>query len=176
MKIRLTSCVPFQRKRSALSSTHQETLRSATSTSSNTLNIAVDMRNEILSLLANSMASLSNASHEELYIYISPSMNSSETSLHVGAGESNQRETEKQGVLREKNDWVTKGFCCFTNGGNFVIIETTVWWIDWEKRHEECIRSISSSQSLSIIFGCLFTYKHINQDKYSQDKHIETHL
>uniref|UniRef100_A0A069DMD4 Putative cnidarian restricted protein n=1 Tax=Clytia hemisphaerica TaxID=252671 RepID=A0A069DMD4_9CNID len=103
MKIRLTSCVPFHRKKATLSSTHQETLKSATSTSSNTLDIAVNMRNEILSLLANSMTSLSNASHEELYIYISPSMNSSETNLHV-EGESNQKLSEKQGVLSEKHD------------------------------------------------------------------------
>ena len=89
----------------------------ASSSSTNTLNIAADMRKEILSLLANSMASLSNASHEELYIYISPSMNSSETSLHVGGSNTvagggeggGQNSEEQQNVLQVlKNDWAKK--------------------------------------------------------------------
>ena len=86
MKCGLTSCVPFYRKKQAVSIPHRETITHLSSThhtdspsrgSNNSLGIGQEMRRDIMSLLEDSMASLApQGSDEDLYIYISTSMNS----------------------------------------------------------------------------------------------------
>jgi len=98
MKCILQSCIPRIRKRQneAVSIPHNVTITQASSTTSELRN-AAEVKHEIWSLLQDSMASLGNTSNEELYIYISHSMNSSETSLN-----DNNNFTRKQNKNVEK--------------------------------------------------------------------------